>query len=545
MSELKTKTNFSDNQIVIIFSILIITAILFRVIIFPYDLPIPQDGQMYFWYANDMSLTNSIPDTNDGYFPNTLWPIFLSLFFSSLSSDNVLEYMELQREITVGLSIITAIPIFFLCRKFVKQEYALIGTTLFLFEPRLIENSLGGLTEPLFLLLSVCSITLFVGKRMSLTYISFIVLALATLTRYEAALLIIPFTILFVLKNKNFRKISQLIICIVIFFMIVIPVDNFRSSNSDIDTPGVFDHVFAAVLVYESRMENECVIDVIENDCVRTIKSEGRQSNIEDYTLFQTINASIINLAKYFGWITFPLFFIFLPMGVYRFLVNRNFEKWTIILCMIFMLFPAFYAFSRDFQEIRYLYIQIPLLCVIASLSIEYFSEKTVKPKTIMTIFLSGIIFTSVIFYYEQSSEKNYELEREYFEISKKINLMMNTSNEIFPADKYIRSAKIAGLDKFPVLRNSFDLFSFKMISNNEHDSLQELIQFGKENDLKHLVIDSDGDGIDYLSDIFTNENEYPFLEKIYDSNVEGFTYHVKFFKINYDVFNTYYGFEI
>jgi hypothetical protein len=81
------------------------------------------------------------------------------------------------------------------------------------------------------------------------------------------------------------------------------------------------------------------------------------------------------------------------------------------------------------------------------------------------------------------------------------------------------------------------------MISNN-HGTLEELIQFGNENNLKHLVVDSNGDGFDYLHHVFHNENEYPFLEKIFDSKDDKFTYHVKFFEIDYNAFNIYYGYE-
>jgi len=543
MNELKTKINFSNTQLALVLLCLIGISIIFRIFVFPNELPLPQDAEVYFWYANDMSITNNFPDWQDAYFPNTFWPTFLSIFFTSSSLENVIDYMELQRAVTIGLSVITAIPMFFLCRTFVKQEYALIATSLFLFEPRIIENSLSGLTEPLFLLLIVCSIVLFLSKKISLIYVSFATLALATLTRYEAVLLVIPFILLFILKNRDSRKIFQLIICLLVFVIIVIPIDNLRSGSTEENAPGIFDHVYHVLLVYESRFENECIINEEGEDCVRTYKSEGRESSIEDYTILQTVTTSLVNLITYFGWMTFPLFFIFLPIGLYKIFRNRNFEKWTIILCMIFMLLPAFYAFSRDFQELRYLYIQIPLLCIIASISIEFFSVKIKKPKCVIIVFLTGIIFASGIFYYDQSLV-DYELEREYFEISKKINAMMNVSNEIFPADNYIRSAKIVELEEFPVLRNSFDLFSLKMIPNFEYDSLQELIQYGKENDLKHVVIDEDGDGMTYLYHVFHNEKEYPFLEKIFDSKSEGFQYHVKFFKIDHDAFNKYYGYR-
>tara|TARA_B100000029_G_scaffold416351_1_gene420572 strand:+ start:493 stop:2049 length:1557 start_codon:yes stop_codon:yes gene_type:complete len=518
MSELKIESNFSNKEIVILLSILITGSILFRVIIFPYDLPIPQDGQMYFWYANDMSLTKGIPDWGNTYFPNTLWPTFLSIFFSSFSSENVLDYMELQRAVSIGLSIITAIPIFFLCRKFVRQEYALIATSLFLFEPRLIQNSLGGLTEPMFLLLTVTAIVVYLNRRISLIYISFIILALATLTRYEAALLVVPFSLLFIWKNKNSKRIFHLIICLAIFFIIIISIDNLRSANTEANLPTISDHYFT-----------------------KDIDSSMINLDKENNSLMQKVALQTINLIKYYGWLTIPLFFIFLPVGLYQFFKNRNFEKWTVLICAICLLLPSFYALLRDFTEIRYLYTQIPFLCIVAAIAIEFFIQRIKKPKIMTVLFITGIILVGGIFYSEQTS-MNYELEMEYLEIAKKINKNMQVSNQIFPVGKYIRSANIVELNEFPVLRDSFDLFYFEIIKNKHHNSLEKLLQLGKEKNLEYLIIDSDGDGIDYLHDLFKNEEKYPFLEKTYDSKLDGFTYHVKFFKINYDIFNKYYG---
>ncbi len=229
-----------------------------------------------------------------------------------------------------------------------------------------------------------------------------------------------------------------------------------------------------------------------------------------------------------------PLFLVFIPMGLFKFFKNRNFEKWTIIISMAFMILPAFYAFSRDFQEMRYLYIQIPLLCVIASFSIKFFSEKINREKLVMILFLSSIILTGAIFYYDQVSLDNKQ-EKEYFEIAKKINSTMKVTNDVFPADKFIRSAKIAELTEFPVLRNSFDLFSLKVVSIHEKDTLNEFLEYAKENNLEYLVIDNDGDGVEFLYEIFHNETDFKFLEKIYDSKNDGYNYHVKFFRINYN----------
>jgi len=536
MSELKTEESFSKIQLLIILGILVAISVIFRIMIFPYDLPITQDGELYFWYANDLSLTKNIPDWGEVYFPNTLWPTFLAVFFSFFSSDNFIEYMELQRAVTTGLSIITVVPIFFLAKFFLNQKYAIIASGLFLFDPRLIENSLGGLSEPLFILLTISSIVLFLNKRISLTYISFVILALATLTRYETIVLIIPFSLLFFWKNKDSKKLIHLFICLGIFFLITLSIDELRSSNTDADSVKIYEHILAVVSFYQIISESDMIVG--EKELSDRDKAYDKEL---DKKISDSLIIAGIDLVKYYGWITIPLFFIFLPIGIYKFFLSRNFEKWTIVICMVFMLLPAIYVFSRDFQEVRYLYIQIPFLCIITGTAIEFFNEKIKKPKIIMVVFLTGMILTGTMFYSEVISA-NIEQEKEFFEISKKINSTMTVSNEIFPADNYIRSATIEKLEGFPVLRNSFNYFSVHMVPNDEHDSLEDLIHFGKDNDLKHLVIDADGDGINYLYDVFNNEEKYPFLEKIYDSRSDGFTYHVKFFKINFDEFREYYG---
>ena len=82
MSELKTTTNFSNIQIVILLSILVSISIIFRIVVFPFELPIYQDGEVYFWYANDMNILKDFPMWDKNIFPNTLWPTVLAGFFS-------------------------------------------------------------------------------------------------------------------------------------------------------------------------------------------------------------------------------------------------------------------------------------------------------------------------------------------------------------------------------------------------------------------------------------------------------------------------------
>ena len=54
---------------------------LIRFFYFPEGVPITLDGYTAFWYANDLSISGTFPDSYPLNFPNNGWPTFLSVFF--------------------------------------------------------------------------------------------------------------------------------------------------------------------------------------------------------------------------------------------------------------------------------------------------------------------------------------------------------------------------------------------------------------------------------------------------------------------------------
>jgi len=80
-----------------------------------------------------------------------------------------------------------------------------------------------------------------------------------------------------------------------------------------------------------------------------------------------------------------------------------------------------------------------------------------------------------------------------------------------------------------------------KMQITNIHD----YIIFLKKQEITHLLIDYDNRTHDITNElrmefkqVFDNEKEFPYLIKEYDSKENGFKYHVKLFRINYDKFS-------
>jgi hypothetical protein len=68
-------------------------------------------------------------------------------------------------------------------------------------------------------------------------------------------------------------------------------------------------------------------------------------------------------------------------------------------------------------------------------------------------------------------------------------------------------------------------------------DSLEEYIEFGKNNGLTHLVIDDSTKRPDFLRDVLHNSQKYPYLKQVFDSDNVGFKYHAKIYEIDYDEF--------
>ena len=60
---------------------------------------------------------------------------------------------------------------------------------------------------------------------------------------------------------------------------------------------------------------------------------------------------------------------------------------------------------------------------------------------------------------------------------------------------------------------------------------MNEFIDDNKKNGLDHLVVDNRGNGPKYIQEIFSNEEKYTYLEKVFDSRQIGYDYHVKIFK--------------
>ena len=123
--------------------------------LYHYDLA-PDDAKLYYYYGKEIASHGVIPKDslflhNLG-FPLSLVPIFKILDYPYETS------MIIQKHFTVLLSSGTIPLVYLFARRFFDAKYAVIGAAIFAFDPRIIQNSTLGITEPLYILFFFASL---------------------------------------------------------------------------------------------------------------------------------------------------------------------------------------------------------------------------------------------------------------------------------------------------------------------------------------------------------------------------------------------------
>jgi len=174
---------FSFSKYTVILLTIIGISFIIRFYFFPTQVPLTADALAYFWYSSDIFQLGALP--KDWSPANNGWSVFVSFFFTLFDSKDVLTLMQIQRLLSVVISVLITIPVYYLCKKFVTRKFAIIGASLVAFDPRLMINSFLGVTDPLYLLLITTSLTLFLYSNKKLVYVSFVLVSLAILVRAE------------------------------------------------------------------------------------------------------------------------------------------------------------------------------------------------------------------------------------------------------------------------------------------------------------------------------------------------------------------------
>ena len=155
IEKFEEKLSFFTNNILFSLIIIGVIGLSIRILFLDIQIPINSDNYLFFRIAMDQSIGHpSHVIGNDG------WPYFLSLFFKIIPSNNFMDYMALQKFLTIGISVLTIVPIYFFSKQFVGKKFAILSSAIFVFEPRIAQNSLFGITEPLYIMAITISLAL-------------------------------------------------------------------------------------------------------------------------------------------------------------------------------------------------------------------------------------------------------------------------------------------------------------------------------------------------------------------------------------------------
>jgi len=471
----------------------------------------------------DISTIGNLPNN---YTPiNNGWPILLSGFFSIFSFENSISYMELQRSISIIISVFTLIPIYYLCRKFVNNSYSIIGAAIFVFEPRIIQNSLFGIADPLYIFLTSCTLVLIFNSEKKYTYFAFVLAAFATIVRGEGLFLFIAISIIYLLKyRKNKKDILKYAICISVFFLILMPMSLYKVDIQGTD--GVFFRISSSLEVISNPPTE------IDPNWVTPPRGFS-----------ESILTSLENFPKYLAWSLIPIFVFFVPIGAIFLFKKIDWLKIGIIISMISISLPAVFAYSLPLQDTRYFYFLYPLFSVVSVLALPKIFSRFKKQNLILLLIIIGIIISSTIFM--EFKMWDIQEETEKYEVAKFIVENTKGINQYYPGYIYIESAEIPKLTKD--LRSTFfierenrmsirdaTLNNINIISPNNFNSIYELIEFGKKNGLTHIIIDNQIQN-NFLDEFVFDEKKHSFLIKEFDSKDNKFKQSTQIYKINFD----------
>ena len=516
------------------FLLLIINAaigLLIRLYYFPYNIPFTYDALDYFSYAISMSQVGHFP--NGWPLANNGWPAFVSIFFSILNYENFIDYIHAQRILSVIISVSTIIPVYLLSKKFFNNSYSIIASSLFIFHPQIINNSLLGVTESLYLFLVVTSIVLFLSKNKYQVHISFIIIGLAAITRYEGLLLVIPFSIIFFIRFRNEkRKILRYLLAVALFLLILTPIAYLRIDAAGED--GFISHYFAGFLYVSDDL-----IEGTEADETWIVEGEN------NIPIFLTNGFS--GLGKMLGLLLIPFFVLLIPLSLIVLFKKKYFEKIdyktaTIILITIILSLPAFYAFGRNLEDPRFLFVFLPFLCL---LSLPIFKKIHAKFDHLQILTLSTVIAIIIISFLITEYEKiDYQYEQEVYEISQFVVKNADGVNAISPESRYFKTAELEmNWSNITMFNSNVDNSGhvsreINRIFAEEFETLNEFLTESKKNNITHLIVDGKENRANFLNLIYENDNNYPFLKMVYDSQQNGLNYHVKIYLIDYEHFD-------
>ena len=505
MSQIDLKSRITQKTAIFLL-VIVITGIGFRLVFSHFELPLNSDNLQYFLYATDHSLGETV---NSFKVQNTGWPLFLSFFFSIFSSNNYMDFMALQKILSIVISSLTAIPIYFLGKKFFSKELALLGSILFVFEPRIVQNSTFGISDPLYIIGITIAIVFLINSRKNFEYVSFAILGLSIAIRTEGLFLIPAFIIIY-FWQKKISKVSfgKILISLLIISIVLSGVTYHKNSEN------------------ANSIFHSAELGIKEIYISPETKQAGNPINL--------LIDGFINFIKFLGWSQIPVWIVFAPAGIIILLISRNENTGIILTLLFFISLPTLYAFSFT-NDTRYLFPLYPIFSILSLYFLNKIYQNKKKFSFIKIGIITGLIISSSLFLIWKDLDA--ENEQRMFALASEISDKEKIVNNYGYESSYTIPAALEGIQIFPTTSNKILEKTMKIVNISRINSLEEYMKKVDENGLTHLII-KENNGYQFFDDIFKNENNYPYLIKEHDLINKDKEIYLKIFKINYEDMN-------
>jgi len=480
------------------------------------------------------------------------WSLVLTPFMTIINSDNFLDYGSVARILSIAISTVTIIPMYILARRFFDEKYSLVASCLFAFEPHLNYNSGTALSEPLLILVLILSLNFILSDKTKYHYLAFIFTGLCWWVRLEAIYPAIAIILIyFIIHRAKSNSLRNFFLCMIFLLIIISPL--FIERYIQFDDPfyvwqsgTIFSENYAELL---TTPENGGVVDFVEKHGI--------------LGLMDRLASGLTNLLNILIRISYPYLFILIPFGILFSLrpVEQKLKNikanWIMIITLISVLIIPF----AIIDERRFLLPIFPFLIILSTIPIQRITNYGLntfsfneRKKSIFLVATVSIVLLLSITFTMGIGEFGYGLPNsalEYEKIKFTEYLVENFDGRILRdavVDDYLAYVNLTSNDndfktfKSPRGKNPYpDLYEpGKVVRINVYgENMEKLVTNGKTVGLKYIGIMEKGSYFfPFLNDIYFNEENYPYMKKVFDSNEMGYKeFKIKVFEIDYKNF--------
>ena len=548
---METKLQLSRSNVVLYLILIVIISLGLKLYLVDFSLPVNSDNLSY--VLNGIAHSNG--DFDHSPSRSIGWSLFLSPFFSLMNSNDFLDYSNVAKIISIGVSTTTIFLIYKVGRKFFDERYSLVAACLFAFLPQLNYNSVMALSEPLFIFSILASFYFLLNDKSKFIIPALAFVGFSYWIRLNGIIFFLIISLTYILTFKKSRIfLRNYCIGLVIFLIIISPIllqkyeqfgDPFYSSYQD----KMFSNNYEELISNLSSNTEASASSYIENNGILDFM----------YTFFISgIFNSMIMLSK----LSFPYIFILIPFGILfsfrAFDQKSQYTKANWIFILSSILFMSFIL--SVVPEKRFLLFLMPFLVLFSVIPIQRVTEYGLstfslsrKQKDIFLVIVIIIIIILSGLFTLRYEKLDPVLENEKMDFAKYAleNLHGNTLRDFGGATDYIN---------FVILLDHNDFQDFKISSwadGTERNkfayqetgvsasNIEDLVLKGESLNLNYLISNQHTTFFyPYIDQVYHNEKQYPYLIKIFDSSEYGYEkLKIKVFEINYEKFHK--NFEI